>query len=470
MPKKIIQDVIAQVASTEPKEKNHSEVRNDAESGDSKPTIERTAFTPKESILSMPSEEDRINSSPLFQKMKEKRERRGNFSPEFHPSSSSGNGGSRYRYAYLAGGLAVLLALLFAYGAFFGGAHVEVFPKRAEISLVDAPVSVEANGVDFQIMTVSLEHSRELLATGEKYTEKKASGKIVVHNDFDENPQRLVKNTRFESSDGKIYRINESVTVPGKDGGKPGLLEVTVYADLPGEEYNIGETEFTVPGFEGTKRFEKFYAKSKTAMTGGFQGNMKTVSEEDLTAAKQELEASLTEALWQKALAERPEGTVIWKSAAAYEFSHTSTEGEGENVSENAVGTLFVGVFDSYVFSRMIAAPSLGISPEEKVLAKGVENLEVEMKDPGELASGEFALAEILVTGNPEIVWVVDKKKLSEALVGTEKKGYSGVFGKFPEIERARVTITPFWRSRFPDDPKDIVIEVMDGEGEVEGN
>jgi len=500
MPKKIIQDVIAQ-GSRSSKNGSSSEGEKDSE----RDAFEHTAFKPLAPEGISPefareddahnthsasrhmglngnrardergkhsgenaeerwrSDRDRIDSSPLFQRMKEKREERGNFSPEFGtPSKSWFGGGMKSAYAYLSLGVALFALLLFAYGAFFGGAKVEVFPKRSQVTLSDAPLSIEANGVDFQIMTVSLEDSRELPASGEKYTEKKASGKIVIYNDFDENEQRLVKNTRFESPEGKIYRITESVTVPGKKGGKPGTLEATVYADLPGEEYNIAETRFTVPGFEGTPRFEKFYAESKMKMTGGFQGNMKTVSGEALEAAKTELETSLRGALWQKALAEKPAGAVIWQSIAAYDFSYSSSDAGSESVREEAAGTLFVGVFDIHTFSRMLAAPSLGLSPDEKVLANGIESLLVEMKDVNVLKSGDSAAAEVLVNGSTDIVWMVDKAKLAEALVGTEKKEYSGIFGKFPEIERARVTITPFWRSRFPDNPEDITIEVAD--------
>lgn len=461
MPKKIIQDVIAQDSSFKPKIKEEAGENIHFPETPPRGAFSTSAYNPKESVSLLKDEESRINASPLFERMKERQERRGNFSQEFSPKAAK----IRAKYWYGALAVAVLFGMLWVYGMFLGGAEVTVFPKHAQVTLLDTPVIMEANGTDFQVMTVTAEDVRELPATGEKYTEKKASGKIVIYNDFDENPQRLVKNTRFKSKEGKIYRIAESVTVQGKQGESPGTLEVTVYADLPGVEYNVGQMSFTVPGFEGAPRFEKFYAKSKTAMSGGFQGNMKTVSESDLAAAKQELEAALTENLWTKALAEKPEGTVIWKTVAVYDFSHESADSESGNVSQKASGTITVGVFDARAFSRLIAAGSLGISPEERVLADGIENMDVEFKDVNTLRSGELASAEVLVTGNSDIVWEVDTTKLAEALAGTKKKEYSNVFGKFPSVERARVTITPFWSSRFPDDPKDIEVEIVKEEG-----
>jgi len=61
----------------------------------------------------------------------------------------------------------------------------------------------------------------------------------------------------------------------------PGSIEVTVYADEPLSKYNIGLTDFTVPGFKGAPQFETFYARSKTPMTGGFTG-MEPVVEESI--------------------------------------------------------------------------------------------------------------------------------------------------------------------------------------------
>ena len=45
--------------------------------------------------------------------------------------------------------------------------------------------------------------------------ERKASGQIIVYNAYNDNNQKLIKNTRFETPDGKIYRIQASIIVPG---------------------------------------------------------------------------------------------------------------------------------------------------------------------------------------------------------------------------------------------------------------
>ena len=95
-----------------------------------------------------------------------------------------------------------------------------------------------------------------------------------------------------------IYRIPESINVPGKtvkDGVEtPGTIEVEVFADEAGEKYNIGKVDFTVPGFKNDPaRYKGFYARSVTAMTGGFVGKMKTVLPEEKRSTLAQLDADI---------------------------------------------------------------------------------------------------------------------------------------------------------------------------------
>ena len=57
---------------------------------------------------------------------------------------------------------------------------------------------------------------RNLKKSGEPKAKLKSSGKIIVYNNFSSEPQRLIIRTRFESPEGLVYRIPESIVVPGK--------------------------------------------------------------------------------------------------------------------------------------------------------------------------------------------------------------------------------------------------------------
>ena len=74
----------------------------------------------------------------------------------------------------------------------------------------------------------------------------------------------LLKHT-YKSQTPIIFRIPKTVTIPGAklESGEliPGKLEMEVTADNAGEKYNIEPSDFTIPGFKGSPKFEKFYAK-----------------------------------------------------------------------------------------------------------------------------------------------------------------------------------------------------------------
>jgi len=101
-----------------------------------------------------------------------------------------------------------------------------------------------------------------------KWLASRAYGTMTIFNDTDI-PQRFIRNTRFESPNGKIFRIPQSVTIPAKTGNVPGSITSTVFADTTGPEYNIPPTNFTVPGFKGTDRYNLFYGRSYQPMSGG---------------------------------------------------------------------------------------------------------------------------------------------------------------------------------------------------------
>ncbi len=97
-------------------------------------------------------------------------------------------------------------------------------------------------------------------------------GKVKIINNYSKN-QPLIKTTRLLTPDGKLFRLNKTVTVPAG-----GMIEVEVYADQPGPEYDIEPTRFIIPGlWEGLQ--DKIYAKSSEKFSGGWQYK-KLVTEE----------------------------------------------------------------------------------------------------------------------------------------------------------------------------------------------
>jgi len=197
--------------------------------------------------------------------------------PKMPKLDHSGFNGKRFALWSVA--VVAVLFLIFSFTGLFAGATIKITPRQ-EKSIIDGVFSLsqeeKAGDLSFEVMILAGEKSMDIEATEERQVDRKASGEIVVYNAHDSASQRLIKNTRFEAPDGKIYRIKDSIIVPGTsvENGEivPGSVSATVYADEPGEDYNKGFSDFTIPGFKGSPRYENFYARSKTEITNGFSG------------------------------------------------------------------------------------------------------------------------------------------------------------------------------------------------------
>ena len=220
-----------------------------------------------------------------------------------------------------------LLALFFGLSIIFSSVTVTVVPKSQVITLKDDTYTAKRNSTNttdlsFEILNVSATTSSIITATEEKNVDLKASGKIIIYNNYSSVPQRLINMTRFEANNGKIYRIDSSVTVPGliNVGGKvtPGSVEATVFADQAGDSYNMKLTDlsgdFKIPGFKGDVRYNGFYARLKTDITGGFSGKQKIISDNLRKTTEDGLKTKLKEQLLKELYAIKPDNYTFFNT------------------------------------------------------------------------------------------------------------------------------------------------------------
>jgi hypothetical protein len=170
----------------------------------------------------------------------------------------------------------------------------------ASLTLIITPQKTAFDLDNGLVLTIKAEeYSKEIIKSGQglsKNTQKyssKSSGALVVFNNFSSASQVLVRRTRFRTPDGLVFRTTKRIEVPGIADGKPGSIEVEVEADEPGDKYNIGLTDFSIPGFEGSARFDKFYGRSKTEMTGGAIGEGKIVGEKEASDLLSQLSSDI---------------------------------------------------------------------------------------------------------------------------------------------------------------------------------
>lgn len=315
--------------------------------------------------------------------------------------------------------------------------------------------------VPYQIVKLSASSSVDVAATGEKQISEKASGPIVVSNKGA--ALQFVENTRFESTDGKIYRIHKTVTIPAakkdsKGNSIPGRVEIMIYADQPGAEYNVGTgvngKDFSVPGLKGAASYDKVSGMSKpdVGISGGFVGASKLLSDEDIAKISKEQSEKLKEKLLSRVATEIPD-TSFYSPETIFATSTIDVPKEvGQNgkLSVQVNELLQVVVFDKKELYKAIAKRSLSAYDGNPVVVKNLDTLvfTFEKKESFDVNTAESFT--FLLSGNPHIVQEIDTKKLREDLVGVPIKDVAAVAKKYPSIRAIHPSVKPFWKSSLP--------------------
>lgn len=351
---------------------------------------------------------------------------------------------------------------------FFARATITVEPFEEFVALDHTFTAREGPADDAPLLFQKIglpneERTEEIPAVGEERVLRKASGTIRIFNEYNPASQRLVRNTRFEGANGKIYRINSSVVVPGMTtdaSGKkiPGSIDATVYADAPSEEYNASLTDFSIPGFKGDPRYGKFYARSVTPITGGFSGTVHVPDPNEAAAAKERLRNALRDELITKARAQIPEHFILFDGAAFISFNDDLDPGVSASPTTITVRGSLVGVmFDRKALSSAIAAVAPS-SEKIPVLIRNLDTLSFAFKDPA-LSPERLATIEFSVSGNAHMVGDIDYADLAKNLAMIENRSrFNDVIQRYAGIRRAEAKIMPVWRRTFPKDPADIAI------------
>jgi hypothetical protein len=358
--------------------------------------------------------------------------------------------------------------------AFTGGAEVVVEPRQTEKNIMatfTGSQTARSNAVVYELLTLEADGERQVKAAGQEDVVEQAQGTILIYNEFSTSDVKLIKNTRFESPNGLIYKITESTAVPGYTTNSagdiiPGVVTADVFAEAPGEEYNIGPSRFTIPGFEGYDEYETVYGETTSAMAGGFSGKKFIIDDSELETSRQSLHTELRDALLQRLQDQKPAGFVLYDNAVAFTFTSLPSVAYGDDlatIKEQAV--LRVPIFKEEAFAQFIAEQSV----------PGYEGLPVRLQDYNALSFSysaptttvsDISVAQELsfeLKGDAKIVWEFNENELKADLLGTNKTAISQILGKYPAIETATAEVRPFWKSTFPREMKEIEItEVLE--------
>ena len=385
---------------------------------------------------------------------------------------------TKKRWRMIVVWLAVFILLgLGAYGAwaYLPKSDIKISVKKFRWDY-DNPVNLSSKLTDVDINTrqipiaiFSQKKNTNFIypASGKKYIERKAGGNIVIYNAYSTDQQVLVSGTRFKSPDGKIFKLVDRVVVSGAKvaEGKVAAssIEAQVAADKAGEPYNIGVvSRFTIPGFEGTPKYDKFYAESKTPIAGGFIGEAAYPTDSDIKNAKDAAEKSLKNSIEAFIISQIP----------GNEFKIIDTSGQFKILKENVNSVTDEGgnfsVFVEGEFSMAAFKKSQMLSFMTQ-MAKQVLNTPLNIilkEDDYSINYGDVSIDP--KTKNTElpvkfsgVFWEsLDVGSFRQKIAGKSEAELKSIIYSYPNIEKADFSFWPFWASKVPVNQKRVNITV----------
>lgn len=395
------------------------------------------------------------------------------YEPQNNASYGS-NSGLRLKTKLLIGViiLTIICAVGFGVSAKFAKISVEITPRQGRLLVSNVYEATKNSNDILKFVLASNMQAEEKVAlptSGSEAVKEKASGQIIVYNNHSSASQALVANTRFETKDGLIYRIDKPITIPGQSKGTdgqitPGQITVTVFADQPGDKYNLAtEVDFSIPGFKGSAKYNTFYAKSKGPMTGGFIGDRPKVTAEDLAKAKTELEEKLLTSLAKKLGEQVPEGYYLFGDAVIADFVHQiSADSTKSNqailhVKANGTGILF----DKKELASYLAKQQVAGYQGEPVDILNWESFKFSLLNKDKISPSSLDKVSFKLDGTGELVWLFNEKELKNELQKAGAKDYKRVFeDSFKMITSADIIFTPPWIRSIPSNPDKIGIKI----------
>ncbi len=343
----------------------------------------------------------------------------------------------------------------------------------------------------FPVETI-IERTEEFPASGEIFTGTNARGKILIKN-HRLKAWTLIKDTRFQTEDGLIFRIQEKIDVPGAqysmvrtDDGKltrekvPGTLIMEVVADgvdaagkAIGERGNIQKgVRLNVPALDPTSQ-TILYAEADENFTGGVTESYRVLTEEDIETATEKIKEHIEESVKgdfrtyvAQQNAEKGLHLVLLEDDSFIKYRFLELDLPKEEIGKPKAS-----------FEAKAKVEVRGVAYDEEEFYRVLENeLKSKVHPQKKLVAIERNSMTYRIVTSDSVQGDLNRIKLAVTIKGIEEfdinldseTGYSlmkrikeGVLGKdaytakyfvqnLEEIDNVEIRVWPFWSSRVP--------------------
>jgi len=310
-------------------------------------------------------------------------------------------------------------------------------------------------------------NSQDFPATGNASNEGEAQGTITIYNKYDPpEPFTFKAGTHFMSDSGKLFIALKKIAIPAatKSGGKitPGSVQVNVQAVEGGSDYNIAPSNFVIPGLKGTPYYYGVYATSDSAMSGGYTGKVKKVTDDDIQGAKDVLTDKTASDAMSALKSQIPSDYVLLDNAALSNVTDASTQTKAGTVA------------DSFTYKVSVQASALAFKksdidqfaknyiisqiPNGKTLLDNAFKIDYSASIV-DISGGKATLNLDFSSG---VYQNIDKNSLALSLLGENANQINQTISSSlgDQVSKVKINFWPFWVTSAPNRQSAINIEL----------
>ncbi|MDZ7726338.1 MAG: hypothetical protein U5L75_02030 [Candidatus Campbellbacteria bacterium] len=367
--------------------------------------------------------------------------------------------------------IALFVVALLVFGgvmmtSIFAKATVTLVPRTENVTLDEEVELTQENtgsaSLTYEVLNITETMSEAVDSEGEEEVERRAQGPITIFNTT-ENDEPLIANTRFETSDGRIYRIGDSVVVPGvRADGSPGSITVTVTADEPGEEYNLSEGRFTIPGLEGTELYETMYAEADSEISGGFVGVEQVIGDATEEEARENLRNSLESELQNKITESLPENKILIPGSTFIEYEDLPNTTDENAVNVRTEGTLYGIMISHDLLAGYIATENVDNYQNQPLNIINIQELQIGLTEDEINIDSIGENLTLTISGEAILEWIIEEQAVTESIMGEPRTEAITILSERPEIRDARLELVPGFMRTVPSNSEKVEVVITE--------
>lgn len=358
-----------------------------------------------------------------------------------------------------------LVASFLVIDTFFVKAVIEIVPKSYSILLKDTyPAYQEPKEEELGYRTIVLTHEEEEEFVVERYDNVSlvSSYMVVLSNELDK-AQRLLPNTRLESTGGLLYKTGDKeVVIPAADSSGPGEISVVVNAIEPGEKYNISVGDrlvFSAWKEAGDPRVDSQYGVIQELIQEGMVGKVPVY--EGSGDVVSDLKDTVREVLLERADSSKHDGFYMIPVVESLDFEPEGVEVMDEKVRVSVIGSITLVVFSEDELINYLGyykVPGYDLK-EAKLISSNMDLKIASLVGENIFESPAITFS---VSGEARIVGVINTDEVRQMLVSADKERFEEIMSKNPQVFDAGFYMRPFWRKELPGSVGAIEVHVLD--------